>query len=385
MPRPAARRDAPGVSQEWYADLALPPQVETPAAVVDLDRLEANIARMADRAASAGVALRPHAKTHKSVEVAALQLDAGAAGLTVATLREAEAFAEGGCTDLFVAYPLWAGGGRARRLRTLHEGVRLRVGVDNIDSAETLAMAVKDVQPPLEVLIEVDSGGSRTGVSVDNVKGLAKQCLRLGLIVVGAFTHPGHAYAGREKVVAAATDEQNALRLAGEALQPFLESPPVLSGGSTPTANADVRVVATEIRPGTYVFGDRQQMTLSALPLDDVALVIASRVVSTPRPGTAVLDAGSKTLSSDRPSWLQGFGLLPAAPEARISSLSEEHAVVTGLDADIRVGDLMAVVPNHVCTAVNLCSELVVCRGGRFVEVWPVGSPSGRRQSVPAN
>lgn len=347
---------------------------------MDLDRLEANIVRMAGRAASAGVALRPHAKTHKSVRVAALQMDAGAAGLTVATLGEAETFADGGCDDLFVAYPLWAGSGRAQRLRALHERVRLRVGVDNVGGAATLAAAVSGAQAPLEVLIEVDSGGERTGVTIDEISGLTERCLHLGLNVVGAFTHPGHAYAGRARVVAAAEDEQSTLRRAGETLEPLLDVPPVLSGGSTPTANADVQVAMTEMRPGTYVFGDRQQMALSALPEDDVALVIASRVVSTPRRGTAVLDAGSKTLSSDRPSWLPGFGLLPGAPEGCISSISEEHAVVTGLDAEIRVGDLVAVVPNHVCTAVNLCAGLVTVRGDRFVDIWPVDALSNRRE-----
>lgn len=369
--------NAPGVSRIWHAGLVLPPDLETPALIVNLERLDANIARMSRRAAAAGVVLQPHAKTHKSVHVAALQLAAGAAGLTVATLDEAELFADGGCDDLFVAYPLWAGG-RAARLRALHERIRLRVGVDSLAGAEALAAALAGSATPLKVMIELDSGGNRTGVPPDQVRVLAEQCLRLDLDVVGAFTHPGHAYAGPAAVVAAAADEQHTLRSASETLEPLLGAPPVLSGGSTPTANADAPGAMTEMRPGTYVFGDRQQVRLSGTPDDQLALVVASRVVSTPRKGTAVLDAGSKTLSSDRPSWLQGFGGLPDFPEGCISSLSEEHAVVTGLNTALRVGDMVAVIPNHVCTTVNLGRSLVVTSGGDVVEVWPVGSAPRR-------
>lgn len=376
MPTPSDGSDAPRVNRIWHAGLVLPQEIETPALVADLDRLEANIARMSRRATAGGVMLRPHAKTHKSMHVAALQLASGAAGMTVATLAEAELFADGGCDDLFIAYPVWAGGGRAPRVRALHERIRLRVGVDNVAAAETLARAVRGAATPLEVMIELDSGGKRTGVSLDRLRHLAEQCLELGLDVVGAFTHPGHAYAGRSAVVPAAEDEQRTLGAAGQILGRLLDEPPVLSGGSTPTASTDIDIAMTEMRPGTYVFGDRQQMTLSALPVGDVALVAVSRVVSTPPPDSAVLDAGSKTLSSDRPAWLDGFGYLPDTPEGCISSLSEEHAVVTGLRTDLRVGDLITIVPNHVCTAVHLAKSLVITRGGTVVDVWPVGSAS---------
>jgi D-serine deaminase-like pyridoxal phosphate-dependent protein len=337
---------------------------------------------MAARARTAGVALRPHAKTHKCPEIGRRQLAAGAAGLTVATLSEAELFAAAGCDNLFIAYPVWAGGGRAARLRKLHEQLRLRVGVDSPEAAELLAAAVRGAPEPLRVLVEVDCGARRSGVPAGAVAGLAATCRRLGLDVRGAFTHPGHAYASPGGVVAAAADEQAALAAAGAALAGLVDGPPELSGGSTPTALSGLAGLAglagpaTEVRPGTYVFGDRQQLRLAGFPARQVALVVAARVVSTPRAGEAVLDAGSKALSTDRPAWLPGYGWLPAVPPAKVVAITEEHAVVSGLSGvALRVGDLVGVVPNHVCTAVNLGRELVIVDGGTVVDSWPVHTP----------
>ena len=351
--------------------MLVPSDLETPAAVVDVHRLERNLARMAVAADAAGVALRPHAKTHKSVHVGRLQLSNGAIGLTVATLAEAELFAAAGCPSVFIAYPLWAGSGdRGARLAALRDLTDLRVGVDSLEAAARLAAAV----PGLKVLVEVDSGQHRSGVGPDKVAALAAACLMLGLDVIGAFTHPGHAYTAPADVPRAARDERAALAAAGAALADVVDGDPVLSGGSSPTAAAGIGTPLTEVRPGTYVFGDRQQMHLSGLKEEDIALVVAARVVSVPRPGEAVLDAGSKALSSDRPSWLPGHGLILEAPEATIGVLSEEHAVVRGLATRLAVGDLVRVIPNHVCTVVNLTSELLVVCDGQVTERWPVGA-----------
>lgn len=356
------------------------PDMETPALVVDVDRLEANLARMARCAGAAGIELMPHAKTHKCVPIARRQLAHGAYGLTVATLDEAELFADGGCDRLFIAYPVWAGTAgstRARRVRELHERVRLRVGVDSLAGAERLAAATRGADRALPVLIEIDCGGRRTGVAPSAVADLAVGCLRLGLDVIGAFSFPGHVYATPDGVAAAARDERDALRSAGAALGRVLGRGPVLSGGSTPTASGGLAAPLTEARPGTYVFGDRQQMRLSELPADQVALVVASRVVSAPRRGEVVLDAGSKALAGDRPDRLDGHGRLPEAPEATVAALTEQHAVVRGLRHPMSVGDLVRVVPNHVCTAVNLGRELHVVSDGRIVDRWPVGRGPG--------
>jgi D-serine deaminase-like pyridoxal phosphate-dependent protein len=139
----------------------------------------------------------------------------------------------------------------------------------------------------------------------------------------------------------------------------------------------------TDARPGTYVFGDRQQLRLTEMASERLALVVAARVVSTPRPGEAVLDAGSKALSSDRPPWLAGYGWLPARPEALVAAITEQHAVVTGVAPSLRIGDLVAVVPNHVCTAVNLGREITVVDDGTVVDTWPVGDRlSDRRREA---
>jgi D-serine deaminase-like pyridoxal phosphate-dependent protein len=345
--------------------------LETPAVLVDIRRLERNLARMAAAADVAGVALRPHAKTHKCVPIARRQLSGGAIGLTVATLAEAELFAAGGCPSIFIAYPLWAGSGdRRARLEALNYLTDLRVGVDS----EVAAAALADAVPGLKVLIEIDSGQHRSGVATARLAALASACDEAGLTVTGAFTHPGHAYAGPSAVAAAAEDERAALAAAGAKLAALIDTEPVLSGGSSPTAAAGLAAPLTEVRPGTYVFGDRQQLHLSRLAEHDIALVVATRVVSVPRQGEAVLDAGSKALSSDRPSWLPGHGLILEAPEATVAILSEEHAVVRGLTTRLRVGDLVRVVPNHVCTVVNLTSELLAVEDGRIVDKWPVAA-----------
>lgn len=351
--------------------MLVPDDLQTPAVVVDAQRLDRNLARMAAAADLAGVALRPHAKTHKCVAVARRQLCRGAVGLTVATLAEAELFAADGCPSVFIAYPLWAGSGdRGARLAALRGRTDLRAGVDSAAAASRLADAV----PGLKVLVEVDSGQHRSGVPVAAVAALAQDCLRLGLTVVGAFTHPGHAYASPADVPRAASDERSALEAAGAALTGLIDGQPVLSGGSSPTAADGIAAPLTEVRPGTYAFGDRQQLHLSHLTEADIALVVAARVVSAQRPGEVVLDAGSKALSSDRPSWLPGYGLIIEAPEATVAFLSEEHAVVRGLTTRLSVGDLVRVVPNHVCTVVNLASELVVVSDGAVADRWPVSA-----------
>ena len=298
-----------------------------------------------------------------------MQLARGAAGLTVATLAEAEAFAAAGCPSVFIAYPLWAKSqSRPERIEALRSVTTLSVGVDS----EAGALALAESAPSVRVLIEVDSGQHRSGGPPARTRRLAEFCLSAGLDVAGAFTHPGHAYGGPDAVAAAVADELAALTSAGDALADVLGAAPELSGGSSPTALAELAAgrPLTEVRPGTYVFGDRQQMTLSGLAADDIALAVASRVVSAPRPGEAVLDAGSKALTSDRPGWLDGHGLILEDPEATIVSLSEEHAVVRG--SRLAVGDLVRVVPNHVCPVVNLTSSLLVVRDGAVVDRWPV-------------
>jgi D-serine deaminase-like pyridoxal phosphate-dependent protein len=351
--------------------IQVPDDLETPALLVDAGLLDLNLERMAAAARAQEIGLRPHAKTHKCAEIARRQLAHGASGLTVATLDEAEMFADAGCDSLFIAYPLWAGGIRRSRVAALNERTGLRIGVDSEDGAGQLAK----VAPGLQVLIEVDSGQHRTGVLPEDVGKLAAACERLGLNVIGAFSHPGHAYDTPANAGRAAEDERAALATAADSLA----AGPVLSGGSTPTAYDGVARPLTEVRPGTYVFADRQQHVMSGKPVSEIALVVAARVVSTPRAGEAVLDSGSKALSSDRAPWLTGHGILLEAPEATVAYLTEEHAVVRGLQTRLAVGDLVRVIPNHVCTVVNLAREMLVVSGGAITDRWPVSSRRARR------
>jgi D-serine deaminase-like pyridoxal phosphate-dependent protein len=356
--------------------VTLPEGLDTPCLVVNLERLEANLAGMAALLAGRGVALRPHTKTHRCTAIARRQLEAGAAGLTVASLGEAEVFADSGADDLFVAYPLWAAGPKAARLRALHERVRLRVGLDSAAAAAVLAAAVAGSGRPLEVLVEVDAGLRRTGVAPAAAGAVAAAAGRAGLAVVGAFTHGGHAYGGPERVAAAAADERRALERAAEALARAGFDAAVLSAGSTPTAALSAAGAVTEERPGTYVFGDRQQVALGACRPGQVALVVAATVVSAALPGQVVLDAGSKALALDRPAWLAGHGELPAWPGLTLTRLTEEHGVaeVAAGAARPQPGEVVAVVPNHACPVVNLFDQLLLARGGRLVGAWPVDS-----------
>ncbi len=174
---------------------SLPPGLDTPCLVVDLDRAEANARRMGEAAAERGVVLRPHVKTHKSVALARLQLDVGAVGITVGTLGEAEVMAAGGIDDIFIGYPVWAEGPKADRLRSLHSATPLVVGVDSEAGADRLAAAVAGAPTRLRVLVEIDSGARRTGVSSpDAVRAVARHARDAGLEVIGVFTHGGHGY-----------------------------------------------------------------------------------------------------------------------------------------------------------------------------------------------
>jgi len=349
--------------------------VATPAVLVDAGRLDRNLRAMAGSAAARGLTLRPHAKTHKSVEIARRQLGYGATGVSVATLGEAEIFADAGLDEVFVAYPLWADPQRAPRLRALAARIRLMTGVDSLASVHHLAAAVQG-HAELRVLVEVDCGLRRSGVAPDGAGRIATAAARAGLAVDGVFTFPGHSYAPGMPARAAA-DEAAALAAAATSLEAAGMPCPVRSGGSTPSAAQAAGPAnggpVTELRPGVYAFNDAQQVVLGSCTLDEVALSVLATVVSTPAPDRFVLDSGAKVLGYDRPAWAPGHGLLPAFPAATVTGVWEHHAVVaTGAGPRPAVGDRVVVIPNHVCTTVNLVDELHVVRDGQVAERWPV-------------
>jgi D-serine deaminase-like pyridoxal phosphate-dependent protein len=342
----------------------------TPYLRVDLPRLRANIAGAAERAAASGVALRPHVKTHKTIEIARLQLAAGAVGITVATVGEAETFVRQGVSDVFVAYPVWLDDRSAGRLRDLTADATVAIGVDSVEGAANAGRLLGDAT--VEVLVEVDSGHHRSGAPPHAAGEVADTARRTGLRVRGVFTFPGHSYSP-DALSSAAADEADALRVAARAMADTGLGPRVVSGGSTPSlAHADTDVL-TELRPGVYVFGDAQQWELGAMAPERIALVCRATVVSHAG-GRLVLDSGSKVLGADRASYATGHGRLPEHPDARVVMLSEHHAVVDLGGAPLPpVGSQVDVVPNHVCSAVNLVDTLHAEESGEL-RPWPVAA-----------
>ena len=332
----------------------------TPVGVVEEEVLERNLARMAGIASDHRVALRPHAKTHKSAEVARRQMAHGAVGLTAATMIEAEVFAEAGVSDLLIAHPP-VGRAKLGRLSALAGRVRrLAVSLDDLGVAESLP-------PAVEVLWEVDTGLHRIGTAPgsDTVTAVWRLVAAIGAPRFrGLITHAGHAYAAtnQEQRQGAANQETAGLIDTAEMLRAEGIEVRERSVGSTPTAGLALRAGITEMRPGTYVYGDANQVALGSQRLDDCALAVIATVVSTPASDRVVVDAGSKALSADlRVNGLDGYGIVLGHDRLTVARLSEEHAVLTAPDrSGLTIGDRVVIVPAHACTTVNLHPALLL-------------------------
>ena len=351
----------------------LPEGLDTPEIVIDLDIVERNARRLQSALDERGIALRPRVKTHKSPDLARLQLAAGARGITVGNLGEAEVFADEGFDDIFIAYPIWAGGPKADRLRAMLDrpGLRLAVGFDSIEGAEQLSAASGSRR--LQVLLELDPGNRRTGAPPAAATSIAEAALRLGLDVRGVFTHGGHGYRPGGPETAGA-DEVRTLAEGAAVLRDLAIGQPTISAGSTPTQLTAAIAPVNEMRAGTYLLGDRQQWAIGAVLDDGIALAVAATVVSAAVDGQVVIDAGAKTLTKDVAPYLEGYGAIPAYPGAVIERLSDYHGVVR-LPAGARVpliGEALAVIPNHVCPVVDTRDAFTVSRGGVALGRWPV-------------
>jgi D-serine deaminase-like pyridoxal phosphate-dependent protein len=345
--------------------------LDTPALVVDAQKLEQNILRMAAVAESRGVALRPHVKTHKIPSLARRQTEAGAAGITVATVSEAEVMADGGLDDIFVAYPLVTETKIGRAIGLEQRGIRLILGVDSRHGARMLSSLAGGEGITLEVRLEVDSGLGRTGVPRAEAAGLAREISDLeNLDLTGVYTYRGAVLGDGSPT----TELAEAGRLEGEMTASVAEEiraagVPIedVSLGSTPTAEHAAGVEGiTEIRPGTYVFYDRMQAALGVCSLSDCALRVLVTVASRPRPDLAIVDGGSKTFATDvqpkaAPLNLTGFGHVVGHPGAVLERVTEEHGMLSvDEDSDLQVGDTVEIIPNHVCSTVNLHDEVCV-------------------------
>ena len=359
--------------------------LETPALVVDLDRMERNLDRVADYARSHGLALRPHIKTHKSPLLARAQLERGAAGLTCATPFEAEVMS-GVADDLLVMYPP-VGPQRADRLARVAARVKkLTVALDSEIAARELARAAAEAGATVHVLVELDAGMHRVGLpSLDDAVRLARLVSRLpGLVLAGIAFYPGH--------VRAHVDEQEEQlrelsRFVAGVREAFARAGlpvAIVSAGSTPTLFATHRIAGvTEMRPGTYIFNDRTTAEIGACTWDDCALTVLATVVSTAVPGQAVIDAGTKALGREpmRGGSAEGFGCLRDDHAVVVRSMSEEHGILdlSGSSWRPRVGDRVHVIPNHVCIVVHLADVVYGARGDEVVSSWPVAA-RGRGQ-----
>jgi D-serine deaminase-like pyridoxal phosphate-dependent protein len=353
---------------------ALPEGLDTPRVVVDLARVAANVDRLQVEMDRRGIALRPHAKTHKSVAVARMQLARGARGITVGTIGEAEVFVAAGIGEVFLAYPVWVEGTKGVRLRAIHETSRaFRVGIESVAGAERLASAIAGSAQPLAVLVEVDPGNHRTGLaSPEAVVDVACGARAAGLSVVGLFSHGGHGY----RVDAAASaggDEIRTLEAAAAALREAGFLIETISAGSTPTMLSAASGAVNEMRAGTYVYGDRQQWVLGAIPAEGCAVAVAATVVSV-HDDRVVVDAGAKALTKDRADWLAGFGAIVGYPDLVIERVNDYHGVVATPPGAPRprLGEVVAIVPNHVCPVVDLVDRVVAVAADGSVEEWPV-------------
>jgi D-serine deaminase-like pyridoxal phosphate-dependent protein len=351
----------------------------TPAAVVDLDIMEANLDRMAAYARAHDLALRPHTKTHKSPLLAAEQMRRGASGLTVAQLHEARLMSAA-ADDILLAHPP-VGAPKLSRLLALPADTRVTVALDSRAALEPLARAAEAAAREIGVLIELDLGMGRVGIAdVRDAAELCEHCTQLsGVSCRGIMFYPGHI---REHV-----DEQDdALAAVDAKLQQMLQllgerglHPRIVSAGSTPAAYGSHRIRGlTEIRPGTYIFNDRTTAAIGACSWEDCAYSVLATVVSTAVSGQAVVDAGSKALFREelRGSSWPGFGALLDRPEVVVKGMSEEHGLLDLSATSWRpaVGDRVRIVPNHVCVSVNLHEMVWGVRGERVERSWPVAA-----------
>lgn len=355
-------------------------ELSTPALTVDLDILERNLERMAKSCRDQGVGLRPHTKTHKTPEVARMQIERGAVGLTVAKVGEAEVMAQAGLDEILVAFPIF-GREKLLRLASLARERKVLVSLDDERTARELSSVASEKGASVGVLVEFDVGFHRCGLQPGpGCVELARKIEKLpGLKFRGLMTYFGNVWGAeaerRREAQQVAAEVARALEAFEQARMPV----EIVSGGSTPSAEfAHLVPGLTEIRPGTYVYNDLNTYYQDACRLEDCAARVVATVVSTAVPGRAIIDAGSKTLSSDglKAGPQAGYGLVAEAPDAPLIKLNEEHGHldITGSNHRFEVGEVVTVIPNHVCTCVNMHDEVFLLRDRQVVGCWRVAA-----------
>ncbi len=347
--------------------------IETPALLIDLDIMERNLSRMQEKAAQRSVRLRPHVKTHKSPQLARMQISRGAAGITVAKSEEALVMAEAGIDHIFIAHQV-VSREKIQRLVTLTDRVRLSVGLDSAEGARRLSAEFSANHRSIDYVVEIDSGLHRCGLPPgEAAAALFREIRELpGIRFSGVFTHGGHAYGAEsiDRIKEIAMEESAAVVDSAAHFERMGVPCETVSVGSTPTMRFwDGFPGVTEIRPGNYIFNDGIQVALGSAAIGDCALTVKATVVSRPAPDRAVIDAGAKSLTSDKGAHgkaaLPGYGIVVGKP-ATLVRLSEEHGVLQLAETDpTAVGDTMRIIPNHACTAMNLFDTAYGIRNGQ--------------------
>ncbi len=348
---------------------------ETPYIIIDYDILKRNIKRMQDTANLNGCKLRPHTKTHKIPEIAQMQVDTGADGITTAKISEAEVMADYGLNNIFIAYPI-IGEGKIRRVLDLNRRVKLIVGLDSDEGANALSEAALTNNQVIEVRIEIDTGLHRTGVPYDKAVDFAKRVSGLkGIHITGIYTFRGLIYKGnvtQDREKAGLEEGRLMVQLASDLRNEGLDIIDV-SVGSTPTAAFAAMVPGvTEIRPGTYVFYDSMLVNAGVCEQKDCAAKVVSTVISCPDEHTAVIDGGNKTISTDSaqgvfPYFLKGYGKILQDQQLILGRLSEEHGIINvpeSVSIDLNIGNTVEIIPNHICTTINLHDRVYFYKDG---------------------
>ena len=349
-------------------------QLETPCIVVDLQQTEKNILQMQKIADGLGCKLRPHIKTHKMPRFANMQIAYGAAGITCAKVSEAEVMALGGAKDIFIAYPM-VGAFRIKRAIELQKKVdRLILAGDSLECGKMLNEAAKEADVELEVRLEVDTGAKRTGVLREAAVDLAVQISNMShLNLTGIYTFKSLIYKDEpttDKYIAGIEEGEmmeqlsKAIKAAGVALED-------VSAGSTPTGEEVAKTgKVNEIRPGTYIFKDFMLCKEGVANMEEIAVRYYATVVSTPSKEYAVIDGGTKTFPMDilldeAPYYYPGYALIEGNDDLQLRRLNEEHGIITSKSGDtgLKVGDKIALIPIHVCTAINMQNNVYLYDG----------------------
>ncbi len=355
--------------------------LDTPATLIDLDRMEKNIREFQAHADKCGVKFRSHVKTHKIPEIARMQIAAGARGIVSAKVSEAEPFAAAGIEDICIAYPV-IGERKWQRLAALAARTRsLTVNCDSAEAARGLSKAAADAGVTIHVQIDIDSGLHRGGIPYEDATALERLARLIaslpGLRLGGITTYRSSGFPGAPNPKDAGHAEGQLLVQVANGLRKKGIAVTEVTAGSTPTGKWVAGVAGiTEVRAGNYVFNDLMQLDHGIATEDQLALSVLCTVTSTSGSGRLTIDGGTKTFSGDAGG--VGTGRAVPASIARavdrrifVERLNEEHGMARS-DELVKLGEKIRFFPYHACTCANLNDEIIGFRGERIEQVWRV-------------